>query len=59
MTKMEEIEQEIKKLESKEYLTYDIVHKLADLYTVKNHMAGAGTGMKAPMSGPSAPNMMK
>jgi len=59
MTKLEEIEQEIEKLEKKECLTYDIVHKLADLYTVKNHMAGAGTKSMMPMSGPTAPNMMK
>ena len=59
MTKMEEIEQEIKKLEEKEYLTYDIVHKLADLYTVKQHMAGAGSSTKMPLPGPAAPNIMK
>lgn len=52
MTKLEEIEQEIKKLEEKEYLTYDIVHKLADLYTVKEHMAGAGSKSKMTMSSP-------
>lgn len=59
MTKMEEIEQEIYKLENKECLTYDIVHKLADLYTVRNHMAENGTSTKMVMTGPSAPNMMK
>ena len=57
MTKLEEIEQEIKKLENKETLTYDIVHKLADLYTVKSHMVGAGA--KTQMPGPTAPTMMK
>lgn len=57
MTKLEEIEQEIKKLESKEYLTYDIIHKLADLYTVKSHMAGAGSSTKMSMSGPTSPTM--
>ena len=59
MTKLEEIEEEIKKLESKECLTYDIVHKLADLYTVKSHMAGTGSSTKMPLSGPTAPNIMK
>lgn len=60
MTKMEEIEQEIQKLENKECLTYDIIHKLADLYTVKEHMmAETGTSTKMVMTGPSAPNMMK
>lgn len=59
MTKLEEIEQEIKKLESKECLTYDIVHKLADLYTVKSYMADAGSKAMMPMAGPAAPNIMK
>lgn len=58
MTKLEEIEQEIQKLESKECLTYDIVHKLADLYTVKSHMAGTGTS-RSMMSqpAPASPSM--
>lgn len=59
MTKMEEIEQEIKKLESKECLTYDIVHKLADLYTVKSHMLGDTAKTAMSQSGPMAPTMMK
>lgn len=58
MTKMEEIEQEIKKLESKN-LTYDIVNKLAMLYTVRDHMAGTGASPRMPMPGPTAPNVMK
>jgi hypothetical protein len=53
MTKLEEIEQEIKKLESKECLTYDIVHKLADLYTVKSHMAGTGSRTMMPQPAPA------
>lgn len=57
MTKMEEIEQEIKKLESKECLTYDIVHKLADLYTVKSHMAGTGSRTMMPQPTPASPSM--
>lgn len=63
MTKLEEIEQEIKKLEEKEYLTYDIVHKLADLYTVKKHMADAGSkskmDMPSPMNSPMQNGIMK
>lgn len=55
MTKLEEIEQEIQKLESKECLTYDIVNKLAILYIVKDHMAGNGSGMKNSMA--TAPAM--
>lgn len=55
MTKLEEIEQEIKKLEAKECLTYDIVYKLATLYTVRDHMAG--TAMRNATSAPSAPAM--
>lgn len=38
MTKLEEIEQEIERLENKNCITYDIVHKLADLYTVRKYM---------------------
>ena len=57
MTKLEEIEQEIKKLEEKEYLTYDIVHKLADLYTVKEHMAGTGSKSKMAMPSPANTSM--
>lgn len=61
MTKMEEIEQEIKKLEEKECLTYDIVNKLAMLYTVKDHMTGSGSSMKNTMSAAPvmSPNIMK
>lgn len=59
MTKMEEIEQEIQKLENKECLTYDIVHKLADLYTVKSHMAGMGSRSMMSSAGPTAPNITK
>lgn len=55
MTKMEEIEHEIKKLEEKECLTYDIVNKLATLYIVRDHMAGSGSSMKSPMA--AAPAM--
>lgn len=58
MTKLDEIEQEIKRLEEKECLTYDIVNKLAMLYTVRDHMGG-GSSMKMSMSGPSAPNITK
>jgi len=54
MSKIEEIEQEIKKLEEKEYLTYDICQKLAILYIVKDHMAGADPSSKMGMTGPSA-----
>jgi len=59
MTKLEEIEQEIHRLESKECLTYDIVHKLADLYTVKKHMAEASSKAMMPTPGPVAPNIIK
>ena len=52
MTKIEEIEQEIERLENKDYLTYDIVHKLADLYIVKKYMAGNGP---SPMMTPPVP----
>ena len=37
MLNMNEINEEIKKLENKDYLTYDICNKLAILYTVKNN----------------------
>ena len=37
MINIEEINEEIKRLENKDYLTYDIVNKLAALYTVKNN----------------------
>jgi hypothetical protein len=60
MTKLEEVEEEIKKLENKECLTYDIVHKLADLYTVRSYMMGSGT--RSMMSSPApamTSNMMK
>ena len=54
MSKIEEIEQEIKKLEEKEYLTYDICQKLAILYIVKDHMAGADPSTKISMASPAA-----
>ena len=57
MTKMEEIEQEIKKLENKDCLTYDIVHKLADLYIVKKHMADGGTNSINSGTVPTSPLM--
>ena len=53
MTKLEEIEQEIKKLEEKENLTYDIVYKLAILYIVKDHMAGTGPRTMMPPPAPA------
>ena len=56
MTKIEEIEEEIKKLENKEYLTYDICNKLAILYIVKDHMK---TNSNTNSSMPSIPAMMK
>lgn len=37
MLNIEEINEEIEKLEHKEYLTYDICEKLAILYTVRNN----------------------
>lgn len=37
MLDIEEINEEIEKLENKEYLTYDICEKLAILYTVRNN----------------------
>jgi len=37
MINIHEIEEEIKKLESKDYLTFDICNKLAMLYTVRNN----------------------
>lgn len=60
MTKIEEIEQEIKRLESKDCLTYDIVHKLVELYTLKKYMVGSSeTRSATPVSGPMAPPLMK
>ena len=59
MTKLEEIEQEIKKLEGKEYLTYDICQKLSVLYIVRDHMAGAGTRAMMPVSSPPAQSILK
>jgi len=47
----------------KKYLTYDIVHKLADLYIVKEHMAGADPKSKmaipAPMNSSMQNGIMK
>lgn len=37
MINIEEIDKEIENLEHKDYLTYDIVNKLAALYTVKDY----------------------
>lgn len=37
MINIKEIDEEIKKLESKDYTTYDVCEKLAILYTVKNN----------------------
>ena len=54
MTKLEEIEQEIKKLESKENITYDMVHKLADLYIVRKYMAGGGSTSMMPEPAPAS-----
>lgn len=59
MNKLEEIEQEIKKLENKEYLTYDICSKLADLYICRKFMAGGGSSPMMPTSGPAMPSMVK
>ena len=38
MTKMDEIEQEIKRLEAEDCLTYGIINKLAMLYIVRDNM---------------------
>lgn len=43
MINIQEINEEIKRLENKDYLTYDIVNKLAALYTVKSHFKPATT----------------
>ena len=59
MNKLEEIEQEIKKLESKDYITYDICSKLADLYICRKFMAGTGSSSMMPTTGPVAPSMVK
>ena len=37
MINIKEVDEEIKNLESKDYLTYDICNKLAMLYIVKNN----------------------
>lgn len=37
MIDINEVYEEINKLENKDYLTYDIVNKLAVLYIVKDH----------------------
>lgn len=40
MLNMDEINQEIEKLEGKDYTTYDICQKLAILYTIRNNYGG-------------------
>lgn len=56
MTKLEEIEQEIKKLEGMSCITYDICHKLADLYVVRDHLREP---VPRPMTPQAAPAIIK
>jgi hypothetical protein len=56
MLNMDEINQEIEKLEKCDYTTYDICKKLAILYVVKDHYGGKADSMM-PMSKSVAPSM--
>lgn len=58
MLNMDEIHQEIEKLEKTEYTTYDVCKKLAILYIVKDHYKGGNANSMMPMSkmeGPTIP----
>ena len=56
MLNMDEISQEIEKLEKSEYTTYDVCKKLAILYIVKDHYGGKQASM-TPLSMPTGPSM--
>ena len=45
MLNMDEIHQEIEKLENCDYTTYDVCKKLAILYIVKDHYGGKADSM--------------
>lgn len=58
MLNMDEINQEITKLEHKDYTTYDVCQKLAILYTIRNNYKGGnGSSMTTAtkMEGPAMP----
>lgn len=58
MLNMDEINQEIEKLEHKDYTTYDVCQKLAILYTIRNNYKGgngASTMPTSKMEGPTVP----
>ena len=49
MIDIKEIDEEIKKLESKDYTTYDVCEKFAILYTVKNNFKPSSAQKSMPV----------
>ena len=59
MTKMDEIKQEIEKLEAEDSLTYGIINKLAMLYIVRDKMREPVSSPTPAPAMPTTNTMMK